>query len=154
MLERYAAWLKELDERLAQRQADSGPLLSLRHLNEELHRWWQAGSAVTQWEWQLFIETLRQQSHPDAAKAPTTPPLWSETLWQQLSAITDHTQVEWAELLQDWQHQSQFQRGEWVAMGIYQCQQCQHQWQLTHPQPLCDCPTCGCGDFIRHGLPV
>jgi DNA-directed RNA polymerase subunit RPC12/RpoP len=80
--------------------------------------------------------------------------MWTEELWEQLSQITDKTQVEWAELLEDFRHQGVYYQGEYVGMGRYRCSQCQQSIDYTHPAELLCCSHCGGVQFFRDGLPV
>ena len=80
--------------------------------------------------------------------------MWTDEMGEHLSQITDRTQVEWAELIDDFQHQGVYYQGEYVGMGRYRCSQCQHSIDYTHPAELLSCSHCGGVQFFRDGLPV
>jgi len=122
-----------------------------------------AGKELSAYESQLFIETLKRQwaeaqdqapSHSSATTQAKQPSMWTEELWLQLSQITDKTQVEWAELLDDLHHQGVYYQGEYVGMGRYRCSACHESIDYTHPAELLSCFNCRGVQFFRDGLPV
>lgn len=146
--EKYQNWLNELATMLKQgRQQQLDNLVSFA---DTVKAYVKAGKELTAYETQLFIETFKRQ----ATEAEQAPSLWPETLWYELSLITDKTQIEWQELMQDLDHQGTYIQGEEVGMGLYQCQQCQQQQAFYHPAELGACVYCGGQHFSRHGLPV
>ena len=76
----------------------------------------------------------------------------NETLWSDLAQITDKSQVEWAELMDDFQHQDGYHVGDYVGFGQLQCQTCQHCVTYTHANVVTDCIACGGKDFRRLSL--
>src|SRR6218665_3417518 len=95
--EKYQRWLNELAQMLHQaRQEQVGRLI---HWSETIRAYLKAGKDLTAYETQLFLETLKRQSD-----LPEAPSVWPEALWYELSLITDKTQVEWQELLEDLHH--------------------------------------------------
>ena len=45
--------------------------------------------------------------------------LLNESLWSSLAQITDKSQVEWAELMDDFQHQNGYQVGDYVTASAF-----------------------------------
>ena len=144
---RYQAWLEQLDASL-QRVRDK-PLESVVQLMDTVAEFARASADLTAYESRLFIETFFRQQQAD-----TMPSLWPERLWQQLSEITDKTQVEWLELPADLQHQGIYLQGELVGMGEYHCLHCAGVQTHFHPAELLPCSQCQHVRFVRQGLPV
>ncbi len=78
--------------------------------------------------------------------------LLNESLWSTLSNITDRSQVEWSELVDDFQHQGLYQSGDYVGFGQLVCQQCQHNITYSHASTIVDCIECGGNSFQRVSL--
>lgn len=148
---KYRNWLKDLSHTL--QQAGQEQLQSMLDVADTLKAYLKAGKELSAYETQLFLETLKSQWQQGAAEEQQ-PSMWTEELWEQLSQITDKTQVEWAELLEDFRHQGVYYQGEYVGMGRYRCSQCQQSIDYTHPAELLCCSHCGGVQFFRDGLPV
>lgn len=148
---KYQQWLNELTATLA--QAGQQQIQNMLEFADTFNAYVKAGKELSAYESQLFIETLKRQwaESQDEAQQPS---MWTEELWQQLSQITDRTQVEWAELMEDFKHQGVYYQGEYVGMGRYRCSQCQQSIDYTHPTELLSCAHCGGVQFFRDGLPV
>ncbi|MBA6224471.1 hypothetical protein H4J51_16915 [Colwellia sp. MB02u-18] len=78
--------------------------------------------------------------------------LLNENLWSSLAQITDKSQVEWAELMDDFQHQDGYHVGDYVGFGQLKCKACQDCVTYSHPNVVTDCITCGGQDFDRLSL--
>lgn len=78
--------------------------------------------------------------------------LLNESLWENLAQITDKSQVEWSELMDDFQHQDGYHVGDYVGFGQLQCQACQHCVTYSHANVVTDCIACGGKDFNRLSL--
>lgn len=78
--------------------------------------------------------------------------LMNENLWSSLAHITDKAQVEWSELMDDFQHQDGYHVGDYVGFGQLQCQACQHCVTYNHPNVVMECLACGGKDFYRLSL--
>ncbi|SEK44386.1 Zinc-ribbon containing domain-containing protein [Colwellia chukchiensis] len=76
----------------------------------------------------------------------------NESLWASLSQITDRSQVEWSELMDDFQHQDGYHVGDYVGFGQLQCQNCQHNISYYHASVVAECIACGGKDFYRLSL--
>ena len=69
-----------------------------------------------------------------------------------MAQITDKSQVEWSELMDDFQHQDGYHVGDYVGFGQLQCQACQHCITYSHANVVTDCIACGGKDFHRLSL--
>ena len=78
--------------------------------------------------------------------------LLNESLWENLAQITDKSQVEWTELMDDFQHQDGYHSGDYVGFGQLQCQACKHCVTYNHADVVTDCIACGSSDFQRLSL--
>jgi len=76
----------------------------------------------------------------------------SETFWAKLAQMTDKSQVEWAELIEDFQHQGIYHTGDFIGFGELVCQQCQNKATILHLSEVHDCNECGGNKFIRLAL--
>lgn len=146
-LVKYQQWLQQVNETL--QSAQQHQVEQLVMLVDTIKAYVKAGSDLTTDEAQLFLETFRRQ-----AEEAERPSIWPEALWCELARVTDQTQVEWQELLQDLEHQGTYQQGEWVGMGLYCCQHCQNSVAYFHPAELLACSQCGASEFHRQGLPI
>lgn len=146
-IRRYQQWLEQFDVKL-QKLTDK-PLETMAELLNTISDYAKASADLTAYESRLFVETFFRQQQDD-----TLPNLWPERLWQQLSEITDRTQVEWLELPSDLQHQGCYLQGELVGMGHYHCEQCGAVQVHFHPAALLSCTECQHVRFYRRGLPV
>ena len=75
-----------------------------------------------------------------------------ESLWENLAKITDKSQVEWSELMDDFQHKDGYHVGDYVGFGQLQCQTCLHCVTYSHVHVVTDCINCGGKDFNRLSL--
>ena len=154
---KYQQWLSEFNQSL--QQAERQQLDNMVSFVEQLKAYIKAGRELSAYETQLFIETLKRQWHEQEeqqhrADANASPSLWPEALWQELSSITDKSQLEWQELTQDFKHQGVYYQGEVVGMGRYRCSHCLQHIDYTHPAELLACSQCAGVQFFREGLPV
>lgn len=78
--------------------------------------------------------------------------IMEETLWQTLSEMTDKSQVEWAELQEDFQHKGKYKTGDIIGFGILECQLCHKEHHYTHCTEVSNCLDCGHHDFVRKPL--
>ncbi|MGP9801793.1 zinc ribbon-containing protein [Rheinheimera sp. NSM] len=156
-VKKYQQWLSEFSRNL--QQTEQQQLDNMVEFVEQLKAYIKAGRELSAYETQLFIETLKrqwqeQEEQQHEADADTSPSLWPEALWQELSSITDKSQLEWQELAQDFKHQGVYYQGEVVGMGRYRCSHCLQHIDYTHPAELLACSQCGGVQFFREGLPV
>lgn len=152
-LKKYQQWLDDFSQSL--KQSEQQQLDNMLSLAEQLKAYIKAGKELSAYETTLFLETLKRQWHEqDDPAADELPSLWPEALWQQLSCITDKSQLEWQELTADFKHQGIYFQGEVVGMGRYRCSHCLQHIDYTHPSELLACSHCGAVQFFREGLPV
>lgn len=78
--------------------------------------------------------------------------LLNEALWDNLAKLTDKSQVEWAELVDDFEHDGNYQRGDIIGFGELECQTCHQTHQITHCSELKLCANCGGESFLRKPL--
>ncbi len=101
---------------------------TLKHSPDELKQWAettakyrQAASDMTKDEWALISAYLKRDLKEFGKNVEESPPepfsespfyrVVSETIWEGLAEITDKTQIEWHELMDDLQHQGVYQAG-------------------------------------------
>lgn len=150
---KYQAWLTQLADMVSNAEKDS--VEQLMELNEQVRAYFQAGKDLTAHETRLFVETLKrqwQEADPDAGEEQ--PSLWPEALWYELAQITDRSQVEWQEILEDFRHKGVYFQGERVGMGCYRCENCGERANYYHPSELLACTHCGGVSFNREGVPL
>ena len=156
-VKKYQQWLADFNRSLE--QSERQQLDNMVSFVEQLKAYLKAGKELSAYETALFLETLKRQWQDNEAQqtdapAGSPPSLWPEALWQELSSITDKSQLEWQELVQDFKHQGVYYQGEMVGMGRYRCSQCLQHIDYTHPAVLLSCSHCGSVQFFREGLPV
>ncbi|BAJ03370.1 zinc ribbon-containing protein [Shewanella violacea] len=94
---------------------------------------------------------LHDKNDLDLSHSPTLITV-ENALWHWLSSITDRSQIEWHEVLQDFKHQGHYQSGEIVNQGNMVCTHCGHQMRIEFPGVITDCPKCDKSDFTREAL--
>ncbi len=116
-----------------------------------------AGAAETMSEEKLqqFTENLKydlydfyQQSRAEA-KNSVYLGLLNEALWDNLAKMTDKSQVEWAELVDDFNHDGLYQSGDMIGFGELECQKCHEKLTIMHSSKISECTNCGANSFIR-----
>lgn len=75
-----------------------------------------------------------------------------ESLWQELADITDKTQLEWREVLNEISHHGVYHSGEVVGLGTMICEKCQYRIDIYTPEVLSRCPQCDYDQFQRKAL--
>lgn len=75
--------------------------------------------------------------------------LLNETLWSNLAQLTDKSQVEWAELVEDFEHDGIYKTGDIIGFGELVCQQCDAKIHIMHVSEVAPCAECGGESFIR-----
>ena len=75
--------------------------------------------------------------------------LLGESFWHSLAKVTDKTQVEWAELTDDFEHHGDYHSGDYIGFGVLQCQRCLSHLEVTHFSQVADCYSCGGDTFSR-----
>ncbi len=75
-----------------------------------------------------------------------------EGMWQHLSHMTDQSQVEWSELLDDFDHDGIYKTGDAIGFGRLECQQCGQTVDILHASTVTSCITCSGNEFKRTPL--
>ena len=75
--------------------------------------------------------------------------LLNETLWSNLAQLTDKSQVEWAELVEDFEHDGIYKTGDIIGFGELVCQDCDEKIHIMHVSEVAPCAECGGESFIR-----
>ncbi len=78
--------------------------------------------------------------------------LMKESFWHTMASITDKSQVEWAELCEDFQHNGDYQAGDLIGFGIVECKKCHQTVQINHLSEIGPCLHCGHDHFSRQSL--
>jgi zinc ribbon family protein len=116
-----------------------------------------AGAAETMSEEKLqqFTDNLKYdlrdfyQLNRAQAKDSVYLGLLNETLWDNLAKLTDKSQVEWAELVDDFEHDGVYKSGDFIGFGELQCEQCDEKMTIIHFSQIGECVHCGSKDFVR-----
>ena len=116
-----------------------------------------AGAAETMSEEKLqqFIDNLKYdlrdfyQLNRAQAKDSVYLGLLNETLWDNLAKLTDKSQVEWAELVDDFEHDGVYKSGDFIGFGELQCEQCDEIITVMHASKVTECLQCGASQFFR-----
>lgn len=118
----------------------------------------QAAEDVSVNEYQLSLTSFKQDllafyqhNKNDAQKSLYLKTL-GEGMWQHLAQMTDQTQVEWSELIDDFNHDGTYKTGDLIGFGRIVCQDCGRAVDITHASVVIQCPDCGCNDYTRHAL--
>ncbi|MBV7300510.1 zinc ribbon-containing protein [Enterovibrio paralichthyis] len=144
---------------------------ALKHSPEELQRWVdlseryvKAASDMTKDELALIEAYLKRdvqefgerydEPQSSADDGGVFRDLIANSLWEQLAEITDKTQLEWREVLQDIQHHGVYNAGEVVGLGILICEKCGNQTEHNHVDVLRSCVKCGNKRFSRKPFPA
>jgi len=117
-----------------------------------------AAEAIPEEKVSQFIESFRYDlvafyhHNQSQAKHSLYLGLINETFWKTLATMTDKSQVEWSELIEDFQHDGFYFTGDYIGFGELECCQCATKLTITHSTKISSCINCHSGKFIRHGL--
>jgi len=75
--------------------------------------------------------------------------LLNEALWSNLAQLTDKSQVEWAELVDDFDHDGIYRTGDIIGFGELVCQQCEDKIHIMHASEVTECAKCGGESYTR-----
>jgi len=147
--QQLATWFQEVK---------SHELTSLVELVEQAKKYLTAAEDLPEEKIKQFVDNLKydliqfyQQSKQEAQHSIYLG-LLNETLWSELAKITDTTQVEWAELEEDFKHDGIYKAGDMIGFGVLVCQHCQYEVEYTHLSEVIPCPKCQHTTFTRHSL--
>lgn len=114
-----------------------------------------AAETMSEEKLQQFIDNLKYdlydfyQLNRAQAKHSVYLGLLNEALWDNLAKLTDKSQVEWAELVDDFSHDGQYKSGDFIGFGKLQCEQCDETITIMHFSEISNCVHCGSADFTR-----
>ncbi|PCI57995.1 MAG: hypothetical protein COB45_01530 [Gammaproteobacteria bacterium] len=114
-----------------------------------------AAEDMTEEKLHQFTDNLRYDLHDfyqqnqSEIKHSTYLGLLNETLWGNLAQLTDKSQVEWAELVDDFEHDGIYKVGDIIGFGELVCQQCDEKLHIMHASEVSACVKCGGESFTR-----
>lgn len=119
-----------------------------------------AAEALSVNEYQLSVADFKQdllgfyrQNKEDADNSLYLKSI-QEGMWQHLAKMTDQSQVEWAELVDDFEHDGAYQEGDVIGFGQLICQNCAHEVDILHASTVVSCTNCGHTKFSRKAFDV
>lgn len=124
-------------------------------LLKQAKRYAKAAEALSEEKVNQFTENLKYDLHDfyqqnqSQAKHSTYLGLLEETLWSTLAQLTDKSQVEWAELVEDFDHDGIYNTGDIIGFGELVCLQCDEKIHITHTSEVAECAKCGGTSFTR-----
>jgi len=133
----------------------------LTHWKQTSEKYLDAASDLTNNEWALLSAYIKRDLEEFAAEYEKNKedfehsPFYlaiADSIWSGLADITDRTQVEWGELINDLRTKGTYKVGEMVGLGFLVCKKCGNQEFYTHPQQIKPCRKCGCEEFTRKSL--
>jgi len=117
-----------------------------------------AAEAIPEEKIKQFIDNFKYDLHEfyqqnqQEAKHSLYLALMNESFWTLLVNITDKSQVEWAELCEDFDHDGDYQQGDYIGFGLLQCKQCHKNLLISHLSKVNECLHCGHQHFTRKSL--
>lgn len=141
---------------------------TLEHSPDELKHWAditeqyrQAASDMTKDELALISAYLKRDLQEFGLNVKESPAPFSdspfyrvvkETIWEGLAEVTDKTQIEWREVMDDLKHRGVYEAGEIIGLGNLVCEKCGHEELITHVKKISPCLKCGHTRFTRKPL--
>lgn len=145
--ENIANWLADIKEH---------ELTSIIEVVEQAKQYLLAAEALPEQKVSQFAENLRfdlkefYQLNQKQANESVYLGLMNETFWRALAKVTDQSQVEWAELCEDFEHDGIYQKGDFIGFGELECLSCHHRVAITHFTEIGECFQCKNDKFERH----
>ncbi|WP_371377082.1 zinc ribbon-containing protein [Thalassotalea aquiviva] len=149
VFDKISRWLKE---------ASKDEKLSIMNWVHQADEYIKAAEDISVNEYQLSVKDFKRdllgfyKSLKQDAEQSLYLKSLQEGMWQHLAHMTDQSQVEWSELLEDFNHDGVYQAGEVIGFGQIICQQCQHQIDIHHATTILPCPKCQGKTFTRKGF--
>lgn len=78
--------------------------------------------------------------------------LMNESFWALLVKVTDKSQVEWAELCEDFEHNGDYQVGDVIGFGKLTCANCHKSILISRMTQVSECLHCHHDHFVRESL--
>jgi hypothetical protein len=128
---------------------------AINHLIMQARQLAKAAEAMSEEKIQQFIENLKYDLHDfyqlnkKQANSSVYLGLLNEALWDNLAKLTDKSQVEWAELIDDFDHDGIYKQGDLIGFGELQCEQCDEIITIMHVSKVTECLKCGASQFFR-----
>lgn len=136
----------------------SNELTHIVELVDEAKKWIKTAESIPEEKYQQFITNLKldllefyQQTQIEA-KHSLYLQLLKDTFWAKLSHATDQSQVEWAELQEDFEHDGLYKTGDYIGFGEVECLNCHHSQKIYHVTVLSSCIECNGDSFHRKSL--
>ncbi|MGO5000208.1 zinc ribbon-containing protein [Oceanisphaera sp. W20_SRM_FM3] len=150
----YEEFVAELKKRW---QEDDS--ISIKELVDKTRAYMEAASDLTKDELALIAEYVKRdlvelEESGDAFRDSMYYQSIKGTIWGWLSEITDKSQLEWHELAMELTNHGEYQAGDIVGPGRFDCTLCAHSHEITHPEVLTSCLECNHDRFIRRPLAV
>lgn len=150
----------QINKKLAQWLADvkQSELLDINEFIDQAKQFLSAAESIPEENVKQFLVNLKYdlsdfyQQTREEAKHSIYLGLMGEIWWQTLSNLTDKSQIEWAELEDDFAHDGFYHSGDVIGFGILSCQHCYSEMHVTHFSTIIDCIECGHSTFIRKPL--
>jgi len=133
-------------------------LTQLIDLVEHAKVWLKSAESIPEEKCLQFIDnlTLDLQEFYQQSRTEIKHSLYSkiveESFWSNVSHMTDQTQVEWAELMEDFEHKGLYHVGEFVGFGEVECLSCHNVQSIFHLVELTPCIKCEGITFTRKSL--
>lgn len=149
----FADIYRKLDEWLTEIKVEQKP-----HIDEFIKQaklYANAAETMSEEKLQQFTDNLKYDLHDfyQLNKKQVADSVYlgllNESLWDNLAKLTDKSQVEWAELVDDFNHDGVYKSGDFIGFGELQCEQCDEITTVMHFSEIVDCPHCGSKNFIR-----
>lgn len=149
----FADIYRKLDEWLTEIKVEQKP-----HIDEFIKQaklYANAAESMSEEKLQQFTDNLKYDLHDfyQLNKKQVADSVYlgllNESLWDNLAKLTDKSQVEWAELVDDFNHDGVYKSGDFIGFGELQCEQCDEITTVMHFSEIVDCPHCGSKNFIR-----
>ena len=105
-----------------------------------------------------FIENFKYDLHEfylsnqEQVKHSVYLSLMHESFWALLVKITDKSQVEWAELCEDFDHSGDYKVGDFIGFGKLTCVKCHQSLIISRLTQVSECLHCGHDHFTRESL--
>ena len=130
-------------------------ITSLIELVEQAKKYAIAAESLPQERVTQFISNLKcdllefgQQFEHEANKSLYLR-LLKESWWQRVADISDKTQIEWAELPDDFSHAGVYHTGDFIGFGRLKCCHCHETITIFHFSEVICCSKCGHNAFNR-----
>jgi len=146
LYQRMSLWLDDIKQH---------ELTDIVEFVEQFKLYAKAAESIPEEKIKQFVDNFEQdlkefyQQNQAEIKHSSYLGLLNETFWSTLAMMTDKSQVEWAELVEDFEHQGQYQSGDSIGFGLLECNQCHHRIEISHYSEVSDCSECGNNTFVR-----